>query len=171
MKKRVLSCMLAAVLACGAAGSAAAEAATPTPFVRPTPVRFDYRLPSVKLNEENFETYFSVETRKEYSRGQHLRIPFEISPREPYEWYDGSSLRIAVRLKVSVFLTEDAEEPLFEKTYTELLHRDKGFRASGVIEVLVRPDREDVWYTCTVQGCNGLVGLDGWEQPTPAPEE
>ena len=162
---RKLTCIITAVLACMLVSVASAGEATPRPkpTVRPLEVHFDYRLPSTRLTEENFEDFFLIELGGEYSRGQDLHIPYTITPREPYDQYDGSSIRIAVRLEISVFLTEDAEEPYFVKRYIDLLHRTKGYRSSGVIDVLLKLDQDDIWYTCKVHSCNGLVGLDGWD--------
>lgn len=175
MKKKIIACViwiLAAVLS-GLLPAAAEDAPTarPKPTVRPQTIHYNYRLPSTKLSDENFERFFNIELGKEYSRGKHLKIPFRISPKEAYDGYDGSTLRIAVRLEISVFLTEDAEEPFYRKSYVTLLHRAKGFVDTGVIEVLVKPDQDEIWYTYEVIGCNGRVGLDGWEpEPEPATE-
>ncbi len=176
MKKKLLACViwfLAAVLCVLPAAAESTPTARPKPTVRPQTIHYDYRLPSTKLSNENFERFFNIDLGKEYSRGSHLKIPFRISPKEAYDGYDGSTLRIAVRLEISVFLTEDAEEPFYQKSYITLLHRAEGFVETGVIEVLLKLDQDEIRYTYEVIGCNGRVGLDGWEpepEPTEAPE-
>ena len=172
MKKRIM-CVLAAAAFCLLYGEAAAETAKPKPTVRPMEYRLDYSLPHTKLTDENVEQYINIELGKEYSRGKKLSIPYTMSPKEAYDQYDGSSPRIAVRLEIYVYLTEEdmiAEaEPYFTKSYIVLLHRTKGFVDSGVIEVLLKLDQDEIWYTYKVIGCNGRIGLDGWE-PEPEPE-
>ena len=164
-------CMLAAF--CLLWTAAPAEAVKPKPTVRPMAYRIDYSLPHTKLTDENVEQYINIELGKEYSRGRKLSIPYTMSPKDAYDRYDGSSPRIAIRLEISVFLNEEDmdtdAEPYYTKSYIVLLQRADGFVGSGVIEVLLKLDQDDIWYTYKIIGCNGRIGLDGWE-PEPEPE-
>lgn len=135
-------------------------ASRPKPTVRPQAIPYDHTLPATKLTDENVLEFFSIELGKEYSRGKKLAIPFTISPVEAYDQYNGSSRNIAVRLEISVFLNEDEEEPYRTKSYIVMLRRAKGFKASGVIEVLLKLDQDNIWYTWQVIGCNGRVGIE-----------
>ena len=119
-----LICFIAAAVFCLFAGRSAAEtgadtagvpAAGPKPTVRPLAVTYDYRLPATKLTTENVEQFFRIELGKEYSRGKKLSVPYSISPREAYDLYDGSTPGIAIRLELSVFLTEEDAEPYLTK--------------------------------------------------------
>ncbi len=131
----------------------------PKPTVRPLAVRYDYRLPGTRLTVENVLNYFSVELGKEYSRGKHLIVPYTVSAREAYDKYDGTTPGVYIRLQLSVFLAENDTEPYLTKTYIVMLRRKTGLTASGVIEVFLKLDQDDVWYTWEVIGCNGRVGL------------
>lgn len=143
--------------------AAAGESETtprPKPTVRPQTIPYDHTLPATKLTDDNVLEFFSIELGKEYSRGKKLSIPFTISPVEAYDQYNGSSRNIAVRLEISVFLNESDEEPYRTKSYIVMLRRAKGFKASGVIDVLLKLDQDDIWYTWQVIGCNGRVGIE-----------
>lgn len=131
----------------------------PKPTVRPLEVRYDYRLPATQLTDENVQDFFSIELGKEYSRGKKLSVPYSVSPVEAYDQYDGSSPGIAIRLELSVFLAEEDTEPYLTKSYIVMLRRTKGYKASGVIDVLLKLDQDDIWYTWEVIGCNGRVGI------------
>ena len=131
----------------------------PKPTVSPLEVRYDYRLPATQLTDENVQDFFSIELGKEYSKGKKLSVPYDISPVEAYDQYDGSSPGIAIRLELSVFLAEEDTEPYLTKSYIVMLRRTKGYKASGVIDVLLKLDQDDIWYTWEVIGCNGRVGI------------
>lgn len=134
-------------------------ASRPKPTVRPLAVRYDYRLPGTRLTVENVLDYFSVELGKEYSRGKHLTVPYTVSAREAYDKYDGTTPGVYIRLQLSVFLAEEDTEPYLTKTYIVMLRRKTGLTASGVIEVFLKLDQDDIWYTWEVIGCNGRVGI------------
>ena len=59
-------------------------------------------------------------------------------------------------------------EPYYTKSYIVLLQRADGFVGSGVIDVLLKLDQDDVYYRVEIIGCNGKVGT-GEESDAPAP--
>ena len=183
MKKKAIICVcaiLAVFFVMNHAGflsdRAAAEtlsAARPKPTVRPQTVPFDHTLPAVRLTDENVLKYFNIELGKEYSRGKKLSVPFSVSPKEPYDEYAGSSRGVAIRLELSVFLTEEDEEPYLTKSYIVMLRRQTRYRAAGTIDVLLKLDQDDIFYTWKVIGSNGRIGPVPEEDlatPAPAPE-
>ena len=167
MLKRII-CALAAVLCCLLSAAASAEEPAPRPTPRPLAIEIDYSLPHTQVNEKNLEKYFVIELGKEYSRGKKLRIPYSVYPREPYDEYAGSSPGVYFRLEISVFLEEGDPEPYYTKRYVVMLRREKKYRESGYIDVLIRVDRDDVFYTYSIYSCNGRIGLAGW---VPEPED
>ena len=142
--------------------SPAAQRVRPT--VRPLAVRYDHTLPAVQITTENIEEHFLIVFGKEYSRGKKLSLPFTVAPISPlYAGYDGSTPGLYIKFRISVVLSEEdlsAEdaEPYLSKEYTVVLNRQSGFEASGTIEVLLKLDRDDVYFRYEIIGCNGRVG-------------
>ena len=90
MRKLLALAVLLLLLPAAALGEGEAEPA-PKPTVRPLDVKYDCRLPGVKLTVENVLDYFTVGLGREIAPPGDLSVPYTVSEREAYDQYDGTT--------------------------------------------------------------------------------